>query len=600
MAIKISSNQDFGGVSKAINLADGTVASDGINKGQLDAAAALKQDIVSGGSGIIISGTSLAVDLSTSGVAYESMVISGLALNSLNGTYTRLPNNGHFNDIGPAQLDYTHNAGEYAMFYKDNGSGVYGLIGMQDGDGLNTSGAGYWWTATLVTVDPTTFSSNISAIVPDLNAVDFTTVANGSEQDENSNFVPNDIYSNVSYLTGSSSSGMKFDNNKLGIDFASTIGASASTKVFPSSVIKTYVDEQIVSAKDLSNHPFSNTVAQIIGSPTNAQSMGEALASEIDTLDGQVSALQTKDANHDAFLIDHTSALGLSQGDDDMGEYTTPFVTDNSNQRAINEQLGGAFSTVYQNLGTITGLAAFATDFGDGFTILPNDSDAKSMFQATESELQAISLGLGQFWSPVEAHEDSNIVISNPATDEFGGATVVNGDRVLLLGQTAASQNGIYIFNGSGSAMTRDTDADASSEFTPNKTVQVLNSSEDGISGATFAYGGIDSPTVGTNVLPFTLKSKGVVGDNTITEAKLATALATKLNTKVDKFKETGITLVANVAYTVNHNLGEDIVIYSVYDSSNNEMQLEVDIVDNNNLTIKSTSAESGVKIAVV
>lgn len=44
--------------------------------------------------------------------------------------------------------------------------------------------------------------------------------------------------------------------------------------------------------------------------------------------------------------------------------------------------------------------------------------------------------------------------------------TDANGDRVLLTGQTAGSENGIYVFNGAGSAMTRATDADTDAEVT--------------------------------------------------------------------------------------------------------------------------------------
>ena len=42
--------------------------------------------------------------------------------------------------------------------------------------------------------------------------------------------------------------------------------------------------------------------------------------------------------------------------------------------------------------------------------------------------------------------------------------TLSNGDRVLLKNQSTGSENGIYVFNGSASAMTRATDADTSAE----------------------------------------------------------------------------------------------------------------------------------------
>lgn len=52
---------------------------------------------------------------------------------------------------------------------------------------------------------------------------------------------------------------------------------------------------------------------------------------------------------------------------------------------------------------------------------------------------------------------------SAPTT--IDGVTLAANDRVLLQGQTTASQNGIYVFNGAASAMTRATDMDAGTEF---------------------------------------------------------------------------------------------------------------------------------------
>ena len=146
-------------------------------------------------------------------------------------------------------------------------------------------------------------------------------------------------------------------------------------------------------------------------------------------------------------------------------------------------------------------------------------------------------------------------------------------------------------FDGSSSPMVRTSDADSSEEFTINKTVQVLESSEEGISGAKFQYQGIDQPTVGTNVLPFALVEKGVVGNNSIDEAKLTTTLANKINAKADRFEQTAITLVAGSPFTVNHNLGIGVPMYGVYDSLNNEIGVEFDIIDSNSITIKSSEA---------
>jgi hypothetical protein len=54
-----------------------------------------------------------------------------------------------------------------------------------------------------------------------------------------------------------------------------------------------------------------------------------------------------------------------------------------------------------------------------------------------------------------------NINLSNPGTAVFDGVTLVSGNRVLVKDQSTTSQNGIYVFNGSTSAMTRAEDANA-------------------------------------------------------------------------------------------------------------------------------------------
>jgi hypothetical protein len=57
-----------------------------------------------------------------------------------------------------------------------------------------------------------------------------------------------------------------------------------------------------------------------------------------------------------------------------------------------------------------------------------------------------------------------NINLAAPGAT-IDGVTLANGDRVLVKDQTTGSQNGIYIFNGAASPMTRSSDADAAAEF---------------------------------------------------------------------------------------------------------------------------------------
>lgn len=60
----------------------------------------------------------------------------------------------------------------------------------------------------------------------------------------------------------------------------------------------------------------------------------------------------------------------------------------------------------------------------------------------------------------------ADINLSNPGTATFDGHTITTGQRVLVWQQSTASQNGIYDFNGSSSALTRSSDSDAWDELT--------------------------------------------------------------------------------------------------------------------------------------
>lgn len=65
---------------------------------------------------------------------------------------------------------------------------------------------------------------------------------------------------------------------------------------------------------------------------------------------------------------------------------------------------------------------------------------------------------------PVRAASTANITLTGPGTT-IDGVTMANGDRFLAKDQTTASQNGVYVFNGSASTATRATDAAAAADF---------------------------------------------------------------------------------------------------------------------------------------
>jgi hypothetical protein len=83
----------------------------------------------------------------------------------------------------------------------------------------------------------------------------------------------------------------------------------------------------------------------------------------------------------------------------------------------------------------------------------------------------------GLTWkAPVRAASTTNVNTASPGATIDGVALTAN-DRVLLKDQTTASQNGIWVWTASGSALTRAIDADNSGELATGTSVSVSEGS---------------------------------------------------------------------------------------------------------------------------
>lgn len=81
----------------------------------------------------------------------------------------------------------------------------------------------------------------------------------------------------------------------------------------------------------------------------------------------------------------------------------------------------------------------------------------------TLQQLQAMVRGLN--WKEeVRAASTANVTLASPGTT-LDGVTLAANDRVLLKNQSAAAENGIYVWTASGSALTRALDADSAAEL---------------------------------------------------------------------------------------------------------------------------------------
>ena len=79
----------------------------------------------------------------------------------------------------------------------------------------------------------------------------------------------------------------------------------------------------------------------------------------------------------------------------------------------------------------------------------------------------------GLAWkAPVRAAATANVTLASPGAT-LDGVTLAAGDRLLLKNQTAAADNGIYVWTARGSPLTRAADADGTGELAPGTAVSV-------------------------------------------------------------------------------------------------------------------------------
>mgnify|MGYP003646418027 FL=1 len=593
--IPIGGNHDYQDNGGPINIQAGSQSGDAVEIDQLNTALAGKQGNLSGGSGIDVDGDTVNIELSSSAVDNSVLTISGASNAVLDGNYTRASYEAHLEYLsgtdGCFNLRY---GGDFAFFYKDNGNSTWSVVGANDIDG-NANHHNQWYGA-VSSINPATVSADVLNYIVNSNVgvggiQDQYT--NSHDLDENSKRVPTAADSQIAYGAGASDSFLSFDAGKLKVEVANSMSNASSTNLVNGAVTKTYIDEAEYRAEIAANNSFSNTTAQLDGNPSNVQAMGEALAAKDETLESDIQGLQTTQSTINSRQTSLLGVVGVAASAADMGTWSgtgAAFLTDNSTAKEGIEGAATGAVTALNVLGTVLGLGQGESDFGDGFTILPNDEDAKALFQAVETELQALAAGAGATWpaGTVQSVHESNISdLDNPGTDVFGGETLSQGDVFLAAGQTAKSQNGFYVFDTTSTALVRWIEAYATEEFIQNRSVQIVRN------GTEWAYKGAADPVVDTNVLPFEKIRDSIIADQAISEPKLNTDLQTKINAKSDVYGE-DVTLVGNTDYNVSHGLDSSDVIVQFRDSSGEVTGVEITIDSSSQITLRSGVGVSG------
>jgi hypothetical protein len=177
--------------------------------------------------------------------------------------------------------------------------------------------------------------------------------------------------------------------------------------------------------------------------------------------------------------------IGESLADSDIPTLTAAKISDFDTQVRTNrlDQLAAPTAAVSLNSQKITNLAEPTTA-----------TDA-----ATKGYVDGAVQGL-DIKQSVRAAASADVSLSSPGAT-IGGVTMVSGNRVLLFGQSVASQNGIYVWTGASTALTRASDADTADKLTPNSFFFV----EEGTHADSGYVLTTDAPiTLGTTNLTFT------------------------------------------------------------------------------------------------
>lgn len=239
----------------------------------------------------------------------------------------------------------------------------------------------------------------------------------------------------------------------------------------------------------------------------------------------------------------------------------------------------------------------------------PTGSTDAATYQWVNSQIDARVNG--QDWkASVRVATSTNTTLAAPGST-VDGVTMVAGDRVLLLGQSTGSQNGIYVWTGAAVAMTRASDADTSAEVTTGMTVPVsegthldaiyLLTTNDAITLDTTALtftqiAGAGAYVAGTG-LTLTGNSFALTSPVTValggTNASTASGARTSLSAALKGFASDVSALTAGVPLAIAHGLATDDIVPFVREiSTGNKVDIDTK-VDSTNITLTSAIAVS-------
>ena len=219
-------------------------------------------------------------------------------------------------------------------------------------------------------------------------------------------------------------------------------------------------------------------------------------------------------------------------------------------------------------------------DFKDASRILNLPAPASDNEPARLADLNAAVEGVA--WKDsARVSTQSNINLSSPGSS-IDSISMASSDRVLVRNQSTQADNGIYIWNGASTAMTRSTDASTAAELES----AVITVDEGTDAGASFRQTSVNF-TLGSGAVAWTSFGSAIASasETTAGKAEIATQSETDAGTddqrivtplKLATYSGRALRASGNIGdgsatqYDVTHNLGTRDVTVEVYRNSGN------------------------------